>query len=158
MTVRHARALAVTGDASGVERLLIVADRHMEAIDARSSQIPGWALYFDRSEYAAQVASCYLLLDRPQSSEQWLAVSLQEQPDARCRDRATYLMWQAETALNLGDVDRACHITGAAMTDILAARSTRNRARLARLNERLQRNDTAATRDIDLRLGDLLAS
>lgn len=136
MTVREARTHAVLGDAVVCERLLVQAEAAMSRAD--ETDAPGWASYFDHAEYCAQVAACYLLLDRHQATDHWLDQSLQLQPAERRVDRATYLMWRGETVLKLGDVDHACALVTEAVPSIAAARSARNRRRLTDLQGKLQ--------------------
>ncbi|XVV05365.1 hypothetical protein ACQPW3_08215 [Actinosynnema sp. CA-248983] len=108
LTVREARTHAVLGNATECESLLSQAEKAMNRADDHES--PVWAHYFDQAEYSAQVAACYLLLRRPDTTDRWLAQSLALQPDERPVDKATYLMWSAENAVTLGDVDRACSL------------------------------------------------
>lgn len=139
MTVREARAHAVLGEAVECERLLVKAEAAMSRADDFES--PGWTSYFDQAEYCAQVAACYLLLRRHQATDHWLSQSLDLQPAERPVDRATYLMWRAETVLKLGDVDHACTLVGEAVPSIAAARSARNRRRLVNLQAKLNVHD-----------------
>jgi len=51
--------------------------------DADDQPSPSWAAYFDRPEFCAQVASCYLLLGKHAEAEEWLIQSLAAQPKER---------------------------------------------------------------------------
>lgn len=141
LTARQARAHAVLGQATECEQLLIAADAAMSRADDHLA--PSWAQYFNQAEYCAQVAACYLLLRRHQATDDWLRQSLELQPAERRVDRATYLMWRAETVLSLGDVDHACSLVGEAVPSIATARSARNRRRLIDLHGRLRRHHQA---------------
>lgn len=72
-----------------------------------------------------------------QASQLALATELGVPAAERGGDRATYLMWRAETILELGDIDHACELVGEAVPSIAAARSARNQRRLANLHQRL---------------------
>jgi tetratricopeptide (TPR) repeat protein len=152
MTVREARAHAVLGETVDCERLLVRAEAAMARADEHES--PGWAGYFDQAEYCAQVAACYLLLRRHRTTDYWLSQSLELQPAERTVDRATYLMWRADTTLELGDVDHACSLVGEAVPSIASARSARNRRRLLNLQAKLnphQRHPAVARLDEQVR-------
>jgi tetratricopeptide (TPR) repeat protein len=155
LTVRQARTHAVRGEAADCERLLVEADHAMSRADDGAS--PAWASYFDHAEYCAQVAACYLLLRRHQATDHWLTQSLSLQPDERSRDRATYLIWRADTVLSLGDVEHACALVGQAVPDIAAARSVRNQRRLVDIHERLTQYQTPAVRALDEQVRTLIA-
>jgi len=155
LTVRQARTHAVRGEAADCERLLVEADHAMSRADEGAS--PAWASYFDHAEYCAQVAACYLLLRRHQATDHWLTQSLSLQPDERSRDRATYLIWRADTVLSLGDVEHACALVGQAVPDIAAARSVRNQRRLVDIHERLTHYQTPAVRTLDEQVRTLIA-
>lgn len=135
LSARQARMHAVLGEAAECEHLLVIADNAMSRADDHDA--PLWSAYFDQAEYCAQVAACYLLLQRHQATDAWLRQSLELQDPERSVDRATYLMWRAETVLNLGDVDHACTLVGEAVPSIATARSARNRKRLNDLRHRL---------------------
>lgn len=139
LTVRQARTHAVRGEVADCERLLAEAERTMTRAD--DQPVPDWAGYFDEAEYCAQVASCYLPLQRFQATDRWLAQSLETLPAERSRDAATYLMWRAAAALGLGEVEQACELVVDAVPSIAAARSVRNRRRLERLSGRLREYD-----------------
>ncbi|MFL6074427.1 MAG: hypothetical protein ACJ73S_13620 [Mycobacteriales bacterium] len=155
LTVREARMHAVRGEAAECERLLMAAERSMGKADEEPT--PSWAAYFDQADYCAQVAASYLLLRRHHATDQWLAQSLALQPDERSRDRATYLMWRAEAALNLGEVEQACTLVGQALPDIAGTRSTRNRQRLTDLHTRLKRYRLPAVDALGGRMAALVA-
>lgn len=137
-TVREARVHAALGDTATCEGLLVEADRFMGGADDDES--PDWAAHFDRAEYSAQVASCYLLLQRHALADRWLDQALQTQPTERRVDRATYLMWRAEAVYGLGEIDQACSLVSQALPSVATARSARNQRRLADLWRRFARN------------------
>jgi tetratricopeptide (TPR) repeat protein len=155
LTVRQARTHAVRNEAIDCERLLVEAERAMGRADDQAA--PAWASYFDQAEYCAQVAACYLLLRRHQATDQWLMQSLELQPDERSRDRATYLIWRADTVLSLGDVEHACALVGQAVPDIASARSVRNQRRLTEIHGRLQKHQTVAVTVLDEQVRSLIA-
>jgi tetratricopeptide (TPR) repeat protein len=155
LTIRLARAHAVRGEVRDCERLLVEAERAMAQADDEAT--PPWASYFDQAEYCAQVAACYLLLRRHQTTDHWLTQTLALQPEGRSRDRATYLIWRADTVLNMGDVEHACALVDQALPDIAAARSMRNQRRLARIHGRLKQHRNAAVDSLDERVRALVA-
>jgi hypothetical protein len=138
LTVREARMHAVRGEAGRCEALLPAAESLMDR--AAGEECPAWARYFDRAEYCAQIAACYLLLRRHAATDRWLTQTLALQPEERRRDRATYVLWSAESALQAGDLEQACALADRAIPDIATARSTRNLRRLADLHTRLLRH------------------
>jgi tetratricopeptide (TPR) repeat protein len=157
LIVREARIHAALGDASECERLLVTAERAMSRADDRPA--PPWAMYFDQAEYCAQVAACYLLLRRHQATDHWLSQALELQPDERSRDRATYLIWRADSALQLGEIEQACALVTQAVPDIEAARSARNRKRLTDLHARLGKHrNLPAFQELDRRVRPLITS
>jgi hypothetical protein len=155
LTVRQARTHAVRGEAAACERLLSVAERAMERADNDST--PPWASYFDQAEYCAQVAACYLVLQRHAATDRWLQQALQLQPEERSRDRATYLIWRADAVLSLGDLEHACALVGQAVPDIAAARSVRNQRRLSEIHRRLRLHEHPAVSALDEQVRSLIA-
>ncbi|MEU7961366.1 transcriptional regulator [Micromonospora humida] len=155
LTTRLARAHAVLGESVACERRLAEADTEMSRADDQTS--PAWASYFDHAEYSAQVAACYLLLQRHQASDQWLQQTLALQPAERSRDRATYLIWRADSVFNLGDIDHACALVAEAAPDVAASRSVRNHRRLLDIHGRLTVHRHAAVTALDERVRTLLA-
>lgn len=156
LTVREARTHAVLGDAVACERLLTRAEEAMSRADDHES--PVWAAYFDQAEYCAQVAACYLLLRQHETTDRWLAQSLALQPDDRLVDKATYLMWSAENAVSLGEVDRACSLIMEAVPSIASAKSARNRQRLYDLQQRLRpQKGNRAVAELDEQVRTLVA-
>jgi len=152
---RQARAHAALNDASAAERCLTRAETHMARADDEPS--PAWAGYFDQAEYCAQVAACYLMLDRHQNADRWLAQALDLQPTTRSRDRATYLIWRADVTASLGDVEQACAYVHRAAPEVVKTRSLRNHHRLMGIHSRLAKYDTPATRELDERVRTLVA-
>ncbi|WP_307826091.1 transcriptional regulator [Micromonospora humida] len=155
LTTRLARAHAVLGESVACERRLAEADTEMSRADDQTS--PAWASYFDHAEYSAQVAACYLLLQRHQASDQWLQQTLALQPAERSRDRATYLIWRADSVFNLGDIDHACALVAEAAPDVAASRSVRNHRRLLDIRGRLTVHRHPAVTALDERVRTLLA-
>ncbi|SCE79212.1 hypothetical protein GA0070563_10248 [Micromonospora carbonacea] len=155
LSTREARAHAVLGDATACERLLSQAETEMSLADDEPT--PAWAAYFDQAEYCAQTAACYLLLQRHQAADQWLARTLALQPDERSRDRATYLVWRADAMLNLGDIEHACALVGQAVPDIAAARSVRNQRRLIDIHGLLTRHQHPAVQQLDEQVRSLVS-
>ncbi|WP_235437674.1 MULTISPECIES: transcriptional regulator [Micromonospora] len=155
LTTRLARTHAVLGESLACEKRLVEADAEMSHADEEPS--PAWASYFDHAEYSAQVAACYLLLERHRASDHWLQQTLALQPAERSRDRATYLIWRAESVLNLGDVDHACALVSEAAPDVTATRSVRNHRRLLDIHGRLTAHRHPAARALDERVRSLLA-
>jgi hypothetical protein len=156
LAVREARAHAGCGHVGDCERLLAEAERLMGRLEQEPS--PSWAAYFDEAEYSAQVARCYLVLGRHQTSDRWLSLSLSLQPDERSRDRATYQIWRAHSVLDMGDVEHACALVGQALPDVATAHSVRNRRRLAGIHHRLmQHHNVEAVTALDERIRTLVA-
>ena len=157
LTVRQARVHASRAETVECDRLLVDAERLMSQAD--DALAPPWAAYFDEAEYRAQVGACHLLLRRYRDSDRWLAGALAHQPDERGRDRATYLIWRADSALRLGEVDRACSLVERAIPDLSVARSIRNQRRLADLDGRIGRHDRVSeVRRVRERLRPLLGA
>jgi tetratricopeptide (TPR) repeat protein len=155
LTVRVARTYAVRGETSDCEQHLAAAEAHMSR--ATDEDTPAWAAYFDQAEYCAQVAACYLLLRRHQATDHWLTQSLLLQPDERSRDRATYLIWRADSVLELGEVEQACSLVEQAVPDITAAHSIRNQRRLTDLHTKLAQHPTvAAVQELDEQIRSLI--
>lgn len=156
LMVRVARTHATRGETSDCERYLASAETSMGRAD--EAETPPWAAYFDRAEFSAQVAACYLVLRRHRATDHWLGQSLQLQPNERSRDRATYLMWRAESSLELGDVEQACDLVEQAVPDLATARSARNRKRLDDLHGKLLRHRSVpAVQELDEQVRDLIA-
>ncbi|MEU5914849.1 transcriptional regulator [Micromonospora sp. NPDC047527] len=147
LTTRLARTHAVLGESVACERRLAEADTEMSRADDEAS--PAWASYFDQAEYSAQVAACYLLLQRHQASDYWLKQTLALQPAERSRDRATYLIWRADSVFNLGDVEQACSLVAQAAPDVVATRSVRNHRRLLDIHGRLVAHRHPAAGELD---------
>jgi len=143
LATREARTHAVLGDAGACDRLLAAAETAMGRAD--DERTPDWAAYFDKAEYCAQVAACNLLLHRHRVADEWLAQTLALQPASRRRDRATYLIWRADAAHHLGDLDQAVELVRRAVPDIADARSARNTRRLGDITKQLAQHKTAAT-------------
>nr|MDT0656746.1 transcriptional regulator [Micromonospora sp. DSM 115978] len=156
LAVRHARAHAALGHSQECERLLSRADQLMNRADDGS--VPSWAGYFDRAEYCAQVASSYRELHRHKQADRWLSEALALQPASRSRDRATYLIWRADTVNQLGDVEHACALVEQAVPDIAVAKSVRVRRRLASIHGQLVKRSNAAVATLDDRIRALAAS
>jgi hypothetical protein len=156
LTVRQARAHAGRGEASDCERLLASAETHMSHAD--DEPVPPWATYFDNAEYRAQVAFSYRVLQRHRAADHWLEQALRLQPDERSRDRATYLMWRADSVFELGDVEHACALVCQAIPDIAAARSARIRRRLAGLQAKLHTQPhLSVVQEVDEQIYQLIA-
>ncbi len=160
LLVRQARAHAALRDAVSCEHLLSQAETAMARADDHPDPDPSWAAYFDTAEYAAQVAACYRDLGRPRHTDRWLRTSLQTQPDQRSRDRATYLIWYAETILDIdadGAVQYACQLASRAVGDIAVAHSARNTARLLALHRRLRRYRVPEVEALNTQVHELIA-
>lgn len=155
LTVRQARTHAVRGESTECERLLVDAETAMERADDEPA--PSWSRYFDLAEYCAQVAACYLLLRRHAATDYWLTQALNLQPEARSRDRATYLIWRAETMLGLGDIEHACALVSQVIPDIVATRSVRNQSRLADIHRTLMGYKHPAVTLLDEQVRSLVA-
>jgi tetratricopeptide (TPR) repeat protein len=147
LSTREARTHAFLSDTHSCEKLLIAADTAMGKADDQRS--PSWAAYFDKPEYCAQVAACYLLLSSYEKADEWLEKALKSQPAERRRDRATYMIWQADAADNLGDLDRACDLVSRAVADVVGAPSERNRSRLVGITRQLSIHKTPTTVALD---------
>lgn len=155
LTVRQARIHAVRGEATECERLLVKAERDMSHADDQPA--PSWAAYFDHAEYCAQVAACYLQLRRHHHTDRWLDQSLALQPEERSRDRATYLIWRSDTAINLGELELACSLATKAIPDIASARSKRNQRRLQDLHAKLTVHVHPSVLEFNDKVRDLVA-
>lgn len=155
LTVRQARTHAVRNEVRDCEQLLSVAERAMDR--AEDEVAPAWASYFDQAEYCAQVAACYLALERREAADQWLAQSLATQSRDCRRDRATYLIWRADSVLGLGDVEHACELVSRAVPDIADARSVRNQNRLAGIHTKIKKYRHPAVSALDDQLHSLVA-
>ncbi len=154
LAVRQARTHAVRDEVRDCERLLSVAERNMGRADDEVT--PGWASYFDRAEYCAQVAGSYLALEQHKAADDWLAQSLAVQSIECRRDRATYLIWRADSALGLGDVEHACELVSRAAPDVAGARSVRNRKRLAGIHTKIKKYRHPAVGALDDQLHGLI--
>lgn len=154
LIVRQARTHAVRDEVRDCERLLSVAERAMDR--AEDEVAPAWASYFDRAEYCAQVAASYLALEQHKTADYWLAQSLAMQSIERRRDRATYLIWRADSVLGLGDVEHACELVSRAAPDIVGARSVRNRKRLADIHTKIKKYRHPAASALDDQLHSLI--
>lgn len=154
VTLRYARALAGVGEEKRVQRMLLSADDYLvaESIDPP----PDWAAYFDESEYFAQTARCWMILDRHQDAIKWLERASSALPDGRSRDGATYHFWRAESYLRLGSLENAGEAIEAGLPDFRATRSDRNRARLERLGARLRGFASPVARTVNDRICEVL--
>jgi DNA-binding XRE family transcriptional regulator len=165
IAVRAARMKAATGDSDGSATLV---DQARSLFDLAESRATGEEhaehaelAYFDASELAAQTAASHRLLGRHQDTLRLLDQVLPAHPDSRPRDRTTYRLWAAEAALGVGDVERACAELAAAVPDIAAVYSARNRIILTSVHQRLHAYSgraagLAAVREVDALVGDLL--
>jgi hypothetical protein len=156
LATRQARSHAFLGEAGAAEKLLAQAESAMEMADG--AYAPAWAKYFDESEYCAQVAACYLLLGKHHHADVWLSRSLKSQPESRRRDRATYFIWQADAAHQLGDIERACALATKALPDVVEAPSARNRRRLIDINASLAMHKSPTTTTLDHRVREAIAA
>jgi tetratricopeptide (TPR) repeat protein len=137
LALRQARAHAALGQTAECEALLSNAESAMSLADSRPA--PPWAEHFDEAEYAAQSATCYALLRRYDTADPLLRHALALHPPGRPRHRVTYLIRAAETALELGDTDRAASLAKEAAGIAVDVESLRARRRLAALQHRLRR-------------------
>jgi transcriptional regulator with XRE-family HTH domain len=120
---RLARAYAALGDP--VECARAIARCELALAEAASSE-PSWSAYFDESEFAAQVGSCYLDLGRLVEADRWLERALATHAEGRTRDRATYLLRRAGAQMDLGNLDRGIALVHEALPVIEMTSSTRN--------------------------------
>lgn len=157
LAVREARVLAaLPGEQKACEATLLHADRLMERAGA-DDEVPEWAVYFDKAEYHAQVASCYLGMGRHEISERWLDHALALQPVTRERDGVTYGMWRVETAIRQGQLDEGCDYLQGVLPR-MSRSSARNLARLVEIRALLAPyRDTPCVRDLDEQAHALIA-
>jgi hypothetical protein len=102
---------------------------------------PGWASWFDHACYHFEVGRCYTELTRLQTAERWHIQSYELAPtDGININRALRRLWHADTALGLGDVERASALASEALPSISVARSTQHRYRLTKLHMRLKQH------------------
>jgi tetratricopeptide (TPR) repeat protein/transcriptional regulator with XRE-family HTH domain len=134
---RLARAYASMGDP--VECARAIARCEKELSEASSTE-PAWSAYFDESEFAAQVGSCYIDLGRLIEADRWLARALDTLAEGRARDRATYLLRRAGAQMDLGNLDLGIDLVREALPVIESTNSTRNRSSAEGLRRRLRRH------------------
>lgn len=163
LALREARAHAALGDRGACERLLTAADSAMAQAGPRDAD-PAWLSYFDDAEVYGQIGTCYLDLGqrdpaRLTAADSYLARTLEMLPEAKVRDRATYLTRRASAQARLGNVDHACQLMGETVPLVHAAPSERNAQRLLRVRGRLPsgRRD-ARVRELDEQLATLTAA
>ncbi|WUH92646.1 helix-turn-helix domain-containing protein [Streptomyces sp. NBC_00433] len=157
LAVRQARIHAVLHDGPQCDALLGQAEDLLDQALGRDDH-PAYVNYFGPAELTAQTAACHLVLGRHDASTRLLESAVRDQPRSRARDLTTYRLWQAESALALGEVEHACVLLGETAPAVAAESSTRNRARLASVRTLLRPYEgTPAVRDLDERTRDLIA-
>ncbi|MFE4829885.1 helix-turn-helix domain-containing protein [Streptomyces sp. NPDC056672] len=156
LTVRQARVHAVLNEQYACERLLGLAESAMAEADGEPC--PDWATYFDAAEYAAQVAACHLALRNFADCDRSLERATRLQPASRARDGVTYQLWRAESAVRLGDIERACVHLMDVVPLVAGGSSSRNRLRFRRVRRLLRPHRALPyVRDLDAQAVALLA-
>lgn len=157
LAVRQARVHAVLHHDSQCDALLGEAEDLLGQALGRNDH-PAYVNYFGPAELTAQTAACHLILGRHDVSTRLLDTVVRDQPRSRARDLTTYRLWQAESALALGEVEYACGLLGQTAPAVAAESSTRNRTRWASVLRLLRPYaDVPAVRDLDERTRDLIA-
>jgi len=157
LAVREARIYAVKQESRQCDALLGEAETMLERAQGRDDH-PPYVSYFGTTEFAAQSAACHQFLDRHRTSAKLLDAAVPAQPRARARDRTTYLLWRAESALRLGEVEHACALLGDAAPQVTSATSSRNRQRFQVVHAQLRPfTGVSAVRDLDERVHGLIA-
>jgi transcriptional regulator with XRE-family HTH domain len=151
--MRKARAHAALGDQVSCVRELSIAE---SAFGHAKAAEPAWAVYFDESEFQAQVGCCYIDLGHLQSADRWLDRALACHSTDKVRDRATYLLRRAGVQIDLGNLDAGCALAAESLPLLGATRSRRNGRRADEVRRRLRRHTAVPTAlDLDQQLAEI---
>jgi hypothetical protein len=147
LEMRLARAHAALGNAADCSRAIANSEK---AMTHASKEDPSWSIWFDESEFRAQVGLCYTDLGNLRQADDWLASALERHPKSRVRDRATYLLRRASVCVDLGKLDEGCLLAKEAVPLLGGTRSRRNANRAGELRRRLRRwPGDAIAREVD---------
>lgn len=105
---RQARAHARIGDAAACGRALNDAESHLDAATSAPTE-PDWIYFFDEAELAAQAGACWVELRQPDRARPLIDTALHTIDTGYVRDRTIYHTRSAETYLQQGELDLACH-------------------------------------------------
>jgi hypothetical protein len=157
LLLRQARAEAACGNRVACDHVLAAAERAY-ARSAGSDGEPGWTAYFDEAEFHAQVGTCHIDLGRQADAGRSFASALALMPEAKARDRATYMIRLSSTQLALGEAEHATSQLLSAVELIHEAPSQRNIVRAKAVRDRLpfERTDPRAVQ-LDTGLATLVA-
>ncbi|MEJ3743693.1 helix-turn-helix domain-containing protein [Actinomycetes bacterium KLBMP 9797] len=105
------------------------------------AQDPPWLYWLDSAELSAMTGRCLAALGRPLRAEPLLSAAVVGATGPRTA--ALYGAWLARACLDLGEIERACDVAGAALLDAVRAGSTRAAAEVDALRIRLTGHDDA---------------
>jgi tetratricopeptide (TPR) repeat protein len=150
LAVREARVRALLGHTDQCDDLLGASASLLERALSSSGDSPPEIAYFGPAELAAQTAVCHQILGRHERTSRLLESAVEIQPHTRDRDRTTYLLWQAESALALRAVEHSCDLLRETIPAVRAASSVRNRSRLRAVRQQLTAyQHVTAVQDLD---------
>jgi hypothetical protein len=137
---RIAFAAALTGRRGTSEQALATAER---LADRRATdREPGWLYWLDEAELAGLAGRCFAALRRPLRAEPLLRRSLNRPGAAHPRTAALDAGWLAQTYLDAGEVEQACHAARTALVAAVRSGSPRAAARALAPAARLTRART----------------
>ncbi|MGK5445489.1 helix-turn-helix domain-containing protein [Micromonospora sp. URMC 105] len=129
---RVALAAALGGRTRAARQALDAARRAGGAVEPAAE--PPWLYWLDDAELAAMTGRTLVALGRPRPALPLLRAARRA---GRPRRAAVYGGWLARGLLQLGEVEQACAVAGAALLDAVRAGSARAATPLAELERRL---------------------
>ncbi|MFJ6196329.1 transcriptional regulator [Micromonospora sp. NPDC092111] len=130
---RVALAAALTGPAPAARQVLDAARRAAEAVDPATE--PPWLYWLDGGELTAMTGRTLVALGRPGPAVPLLRAAVRAGRGPR--GAALYGGWLARGLVQLGEVDQAAEVAGAALRDAVRAGSSRAAAALVEVDRQL---------------------
>ncbi|MEZ0092503.1 helix-turn-helix domain-containing protein [Streptacidiphilus sp. EB129] len=146
LDLRHARALAVLRDRSGVTRALASAENELEHSDPRHA--PGWVAWMSPADLSADAGRCWLDLGDQHRAAAAIEGGLSQLDPARRRTRAVFLTYQAEGDLRDKDIEAAAEHARLALDTSLDSKATRCLDLVTTLINRFERHSEPAAADL----------
>ncbi|NYF54296.1 helix-turn-helix domain-containing protein [Micromonospora purpureochromogenes] len=134
---RVALAAALGGRARAARQALDAARQTAGAVEPGAE--PAWLYWLDDTELAAMTGRALVALGRPRPALPLLRAARR---GGRPRRAAVYGGWLARGLLQLGEVEQACAVAGAALLDAVRAGSARAATPLVELERRLAAHRT----------------
>lgn len=131
----EARAVAVSGDQHGCQRLIGLAEQAFDRIQTETE--PNWIGFIDEGELAGKFGRCFRDLGQTKRADSFLALSMQSHKPTYPRSRViTQLIW-ASNYVPQGELEEACRLGNEAIVAMEPIRSERTRDYLRELHNGL---------------------